>query len=40
VDEALSPADPAAELGELDELHRRGVLTDAEFEHLRARMSN
>jgi hypothetical protein len=39
VDEAPSPADPAEQLGELDELHRRGVLTDAEFENLRARIS-
>jgi hypothetical protein len=31
-------ADPAERLRELTELHRRGVLTDAEFEGLRARL--
>ena len=36
-DAAPAPADPAAELRELDELHRRGVLTDSELEQLRAR---
>jgi hypothetical protein len=40
VDEALPPADPAKELSELDELHRRGVLSDAEFEDLRSRISS
>ena len=30
------PANPAATLRELTELHERGVLTDAEFERLRA----
>jgi hypothetical protein len=36
--EATAPrrADPAETLGELTELRRRGVLTDAEFESLRA----
>jgi hypothetical protein len=32
------PADPAEALRELTELRRRGVLTDAEFERLRARL--
>ena len=31
-------ADPAERLRELTELHQRGVLTDAEFEGLRARL--
>jgi hypothetical protein len=31
-------ADPAETLRELTDLHRRGVLTDAEFEGLRARL--
>jgi hypothetical protein len=31
-------ADPAETLRELTELHRRGVVTDAEFEDLRARL--
>jgi hypothetical protein len=31
-----SPADPAETLRELTELHERGVVTDAEFERLRA----
>ena len=31
-------ADPAETLRELTELHRRGVLTEAEFEGLRARL--
>jgi hypothetical protein len=31
-------ADPAAALRELTELHQRGVVTDAEFERLRARL--
>ena len=30
------PADPAKTLQELTELHKRGVLTDDEFERLRA----
>ena len=30
------PADPAETLRQLTELHRRGVVTDAEFEKLRA----
>jgi hypothetical protein len=30
--------DPAETLGELTELHQRGVLTQAEFEGLRARL--
>ena len=30
------PADPAETLRELTELHERGILTDAEFERLRA----
>jgi hypothetical protein len=30
------PADPAETLRQLTELHRRGVVTDAEFETLRA----
>jgi hypothetical protein len=33
------PADPAETLRELTELHRRGVVTDAEFEDLRARLA-
>jgi hypothetical protein len=33
------PADPAQELSELEELHRRGVLTDTELDDLRARLS-
>jgi hypothetical protein len=32
------PADPARTLEELDELHRGGVLTDAELAHLRGRL--
>jgi hypothetical protein len=32
----LAPADPAETLRELTELHRRGVVTEAEFEALRA----
>jgi hypothetical protein len=32
------PADPAEALRELTDLHRRGVVTDAEFERLRARL--
>ena len=31
-----APADPAGTLRELTELHARGVVTDAEFESLRA----
>jgi len=31
-----APADPAKTLRELTELHKRGVLTDDEFERLRA----
>jgi hypothetical protein len=31
-------ADPAERLRELKELHKRGVLTDAEFESLRSRL--
>ena len=31
-----SPADPAETLRELTKLHQRGVVTDAEFERLRA----
>jgi hypothetical protein len=31
-----APADPAGTLRELTELHARGVVTDAEFEKLRA----
>ena len=31
-------ADPAEALRELSELHQRGVVTDAEFERLRARL--
>jgi hypothetical protein len=34
----LARADPAETLRELNELHRRGVVTDAEFEGLRARL--
>jgi hypothetical protein len=30
------PADPARKLRELEDLHRRGAVTDAEFERLRA----
>jgi hypothetical protein len=33
-----SPGDPAATLRELTELHRRGVVTDAELAGLRARL--
>ena len=33
------PADADKRLGELTELHRRGVVTDAEFAQLRARVS-
>jgi hypothetical protein len=33
---AAPPADPAEALRELMELHERGVVTDAEFEGLRA----
>ena len=33
-----SRADPAERLRELTELHRRGVVTDAEFEGLRDRL--
>ena len=33
-----APADPAAALQELTDLHRRGVLTDAELQDLRARL--
>jgi hypothetical protein len=36
---ARPPADPAETLQELTELHRRRVVTDAEFERLRARLS-
>jgi hypothetical protein len=32
------PADPAETLRQLTELHRRGVLTDAEFQGLRSRL--
>ena len=32
---ARSPADPDKTLRELKELHERGVITDAELEHLR-----
>jgi len=32
-------ADPAAMLRELTELHERGIVTDDEFERLRARVS-
>lgn len=35
---AIPTAAPADRLRELTELHRRGVLTDAEFEGLRARL--
>lgn len=34
---AAPPADPAATLRQLTELHENGVLTDAEYETLRAR---
>ena len=34
--QARPPADPDKTLRELTELHERGVLTDAEFEDLRA----
>jgi hypothetical protein len=34
----LARADPAATLRDLTELHRRGVVTDAEFDGLRARL--
>jgi hypothetical protein len=33
-----SPADPAATLRELTKLRQRGVVTDAEFEKLRAQL--
>jgi hypothetical protein len=33
---ARPPADPAETLRQLTELHRRGIVTDAEFETLRA----
>jgi Short C-terminal domain len=33
------PADPAKTLQQLTELHERGIVTDAEFERLRARLS-
>ena len=33
-----APADPARALRDLAELHRGGVVTDAEFESLRARL--
>jgi hypothetical protein len=33
-----APADPAETLRELKELHQRGVITDTEFEDLRARL--
>jgi hypothetical protein len=33
-----APADPPAALQELTDLHRRGVLTDAELQDLRARL--
>jgi hypothetical protein len=33
-------AHPAATLRDLDDLHDRGVLTDAEFERLRARLAH
>jgi putative oligomerization/nucleic acid binding protein len=32
------PADPQAALRDLTELHQRGIVTDAEFERLRARV--
>jgi Short C-terminal domain len=35
---AIPTADRAERLRDLTELHRRGVLTDAEFERLRARL--
>jgi Short C-terminal domain len=35
---APAPADPAEALRELTELHQRGVVTDDEFEGLRARL--
>jgi Short C-terminal domain len=35
---ARARADPAEALRELTELHQRGVVTDAEFEALRARL--
>ena len=35
---APARADPAEALRELTELHQRGVVTDAEFEALRARL--
>jgi hypothetical protein len=34
-----APKDPAVAARELRELHDQGVLTDAEFEQLRARMA-
>jgi hypothetical protein len=33
-----APADPARALRELTELHQRGVVTDGEFERIRARL--
>jgi Short C-terminal domain len=38
-DPARPQANPAETLGQLEELHRRGVLTDEEYETLRARLS-
>ena len=35
---APAGADPAEALRELSELHQRGIVTDAEFERLRARL--
>jgi hypothetical protein len=35
---ARPPADPAEKLRSLEQLHERGVLTDAELERLRTRM--
>jgi hypothetical protein len=35
---ATQPSDPARTLRELTELHRRGVVTDAEFDGLRAQL--
>jgi hypothetical protein len=37
-DATPSPSDPAETLRELTELHRRGVVTDAELAGLRARL--
>lgn len=34
----MARGDPAEELRELTDLHQRGVVTDAEFEALRARL--